>query len=368
MVVGLVLLTACGRVANVTTADISGPTRVDASTVEFDFSGDAAVVDGAPVPAALLVESIDALRLSPEIAERITGSRLVDQVGSDGASPATVSALLTTEIYLALVDAELARQGVDVTEADRAAAEAETRNDYGDELDSLPADYRDALIERNARLVALQIAIEGSAPTADELELYYQDHIDDFTETCLSVITVLDRPAADEAIAELSAGADFAAVAVAHSIDPLTAGDGGHIGCHRTGSLAPEIEAALARLEVSEVSTPVETGGTVQVLMVMERRTPALVAVEGEIMAELGPSPSQSFRTWITDKASSARIEVDPRFGAWNPEQGVVRAVTDPGGSLDFEEVPVLPRDETDESGAGGSSETSTATGDASDG
>ncbi|MGD8618108.1 MAG: peptidylprolyl isomerase, partial [Gammaproteobacteria bacterium] len=67
-------------------------------------------------------------------------------------------------------------------------------------------------------------------------------------------------------------GEDFAALARAHSQDPLSAARGGDLGWLSQGDTVPEFEDVMNRLEPGELSKPFKTQFGWHLLQVMERR------------------------------------------------------------------------------------------------
>ncbi|MBP70445.1 MAG: peptidylprolyl isomerase [Haliea sp.] len=89
---------------------------------------------------------------------------------------------------------------------------------------------------------------------------------------------------------ELAAGKSFADVAAERSDDVGSAGNGGDLGFSAGDAFPPEMEEAVAALEVDTVSAPVETDAGTHILMVTERRdseAPSLAELRPELEAGL---------------------------------------------------------------------------------
>jgi len=84
---------------------------------------------------------------------------------------------------------------------------------------------------------------------------------------------------AQDALSELKAGARFADVAKKYS-DAPNAEDGGDVGFMKTGTMAPEITAAVAKLDVNETSELIETKYGSIILKVLERFSPGIPKFE----------------------------------------------------------------------------------------
>jgi peptidyl-prolyl cis-trans isomerase SurA len=67
-------------------------------------------------------------------------------------------------------------------------------------------------------------------------------------------------------------GEDFATLARSHSQDSVSAANGGELGWVNPGDLVPQFEEAMNRLQIGEVSDPVETPYGWHIIQVEERR------------------------------------------------------------------------------------------------
>jgi len=84
---------------------------------------------------------------------------------------------------------------------------------------------------------------------------------------------------ADEALAELKAGQRFGEVAKKYSDGP-SAEQGGDVGMLKEGTLAPDIAAVVAKLDVNEFSDVIETKYGCIILKVVERYSPGIPKFE----------------------------------------------------------------------------------------
>ncbi len=121
---------------------------------------------------------------------------------------------------------------------------------------------------------------------------------------------------ADEAtrlIGELDGGADFGALAEAHSTGP-SGPDGGDLGFFQKDQMvAPFAEAAFAMDPGSYSATPVETRFGWHVILVEERRTvtPSFEDVRVELESELGRDAVTALLSELRDEASIERFDMD---------------------------------------------------------
>ncbi|HEY1876026.1 MAG TPA: peptidylprolyl isomerase, partial [Rhizomicrobium sp.] len=94
---------------------------------------------------------------------------------------------------------------------------------------------------------------------------------------------------AEEVERQLHQGAPFPVVARQFSQHP-TAATGGDMGWVNTGQLAPELEAALSRMDVGSVSDPIRSTGGWYVLGLRERQEPLGTKIASVPTGPTGPS------------------------------------------------------------------------------
>jgi len=127
-------------------------------------------------------------------------------------------------------------------------------------------------LERRDLLLQMEEKIKDlPQPGPAEVEAYYQEHPDKFTEPerkHVSIILLRVQPSAGGAVWEETAGrvaalrfqliegADFSELAQANSQD-FSAPNGGDLGFLHSGMLADEAETALAPLAVGEITEPI---------------------------------------------------------------------------------------------------------------
>jgi peptidyl-prolyl cis-trans isomerase D len=207
-----------------------------------------------------------------------------------------------------------------------------------------------------------------AAPSDDEIKAYYDEHRDDrFTapeEVRARHILIKLPPAADEkaraaartkaedVLAKVKKGADFAKLAQDVSEDPGTAGKGGDLGLFSRGHMVPAFDAAAFALEPGAVSAVVETPFGFHIIKVEEKLPGGqkpLDAVRDEIVKtlsaekglELARKQAESDRRDVvhgkslTDVAGS-RIKESPPFAATEeiPGVGRVKAFSDAAFAL----------------------------------
>jgi peptidyl-prolyl cis-trans isomerase SurA len=124
----------------------------------------------------------------------------------------------------------------------------------------------------------------------EEARKYYEAHKDEFKspgmvhlgQVLISTEKLKPEEAekrANAALAELKAGQRFADVAKKYSDGP-SAEQGGDVGFMEEGKLAPDIAAAIAKLDRNEFSNPIQTKYGYIILKVLDRYSPGVPKFE----------------------------------------------------------------------------------------
>ncbi|TMA39876.1 MAG: hypothetical protein E6J79_01705 [Deltaproteobacteria bacterium] len=166
------------------------------------------------------------------------------------------------------------------------------------------------------------------------------------------------RKKAEDLLAKVRAGGDFAALARKNSDDPGSAAQGGDLGLFGRGTMTPAFESAAFALEAGKVSDVVETPFGFHVIKVEEHRpggVKALDAARDEIVQalraeralELARKQAETDRREIVrgkalaEAAAGRTVEETPPFAAADdiPGVGRVKAFTDAAFALQTGEV-----------------------------
>lgn len=110
-------------------------------------------------------------------------------------------------------------------------------------------------------------------PTVSPGEITRARHIVVRATPDMSEFSINDaKTRAEEALAKIRSGADFATTARQYSQDRFTAYQGGNIGYYTTGTMYKEFEAAAAKLAPGEVSEVIRTPVGYHIIQVTERQ------------------------------------------------------------------------------------------------
>ncbi|RXI99883.1 foldase [Anaerobacillus alkaliphilus] len=125
-------------------------------------------------------------------------------------------------------------------------------------------DFRNLVMQH---LVVQKVASEGAVVTEEEVRAEYEAG----RELEASHILVQDLETAEEILAKLNQGEDFAELAQEYSIDPGSGAAGGSLGSFERGRMVPEFEQAAFSLAVGEISDPVQSDFGYHIIKVTER-------------------------------------------------------------------------------------------------
>ena len=338
---GLVLATGCGS-ASPSAATIRFPAVAAGATSEPATSGSdssattastaVAYGDSVTIDRSEFEKELKALHDNKQLQAASGGSGLAG-AGKNTLDPRLASGWLTFVIQDKLVGHEVDRRRLQVTPAHTEAAKAQMSTQFGSEeaVAGFPGWFRDLLIERNSRAVALQSALGGVDLSGDSLRKYYDEHKADFSLNCVSHILVRSKAEADSTLARLQGGEDFAAVAKAVSLDRGTVPSGGDLDCSPKGAFVPEFDQAASELEVGKLSDPVQTQYGFHILRVRERKESSFEESQDQIRTLLNAQSQNAYRQFLRQALTSVRVTVDKRYGTFEaPAAGQVPVVVPP--------------------------------------
>jgi hypothetical protein len=210
----------------------------------------------------------------------------------------------------------------------------------GDQLlNGLPKSVDDAQVLNQA--YDEKLLADGADLSADAILDYYVANKSEFTVDCVSRIVTGSEGAANQVVATLNAGAPFAAVAKASSIDTQTAANGGSLGCSYTQA-AVDQDLGQQSILPGRPTTPVQDSGTGQwfVYEVTRQTLEPLSAVSSVVRRELLQATTNVDRVSkeIIAFAHRSDVSVNPQYGTWDrttivppvapPPQYLLAAVT----------------------------------------
>ncbi len=296
----------------------------------------AATVDGTEVPQQQVVDELEAIRDNPGYLEAIQQEVQSPVLGTaeDAFDAAFVAQVLSQQIRYAMIANEVERRGLEADAACRDTVRADlverlagvTPDGDGETvLSAFPAGYREQLLkwDTDVRLLQSDLA-EVSCIEADAVDAYYAERQGEFEQLCLSHILVATEEDAIDVQAELDGGADFAALAQTRSLDTQTGAIGGDLGCVLSGQLPRDIRDLLAEVPVGDTSASVPTQAGLSVILVRSRDVPELSEIRDDVEQAVSSEIALRFRDWLFEAIEVVDVQVDPRYGVWDPQTGEV--------------------------------------------
>ncbi|HON42011.1 MAG TPA: peptidylprolyl isomerase [Bacillota bacterium] len=191
---------------------------------------------------------------------------------------------LISEMLLAQAATEA---GVSVSNEEVDREFESVRQQVGPEFESLLAQYGMTAddLRKNIKisLLVFRVSTKDVVVTDEQIAAYYNEHTADFESPEMvkaSHILVETEADAQAALDRISAGADFADVAAAVSMDPMTAQNGGDLGFFAAGEMVPEFGDAAFALKTGEISGIVKTDYGYHIIQVTDRVEPRRASFE----------------------------------------------------------------------------------------
>ncbi len=289
----------------------------------------AASVNGADIAVAAVEERYDAIAANPQFQEQL------EQGGGDDFVEQVQARLLSDLIETRLVEQGASDLGVEISEADVDERRQTLIDEIGGEeqFEQLVAEsgLTAEQVDEQVRDITLREEVQeelaaGIDVTDEDVEAFFEENREQrFDVAEARHILVETEDEANDVIARLSAGGDFAEIAQEQSIDTGSGAQGGDLGSFPRGQMVPEFEEAVFTAPIGEVVGPIETQFGFHVIEVTERAEPELDDVEEEIRAELAQAQQgEVVEAWLVEQRQNADIDVNPRFGEWDPETGQV--------------------------------------------
>ncbi|CAN5748134.1 hypothetical protein BH24ACT4_BH24ACT4_07380 [soil metagenome] len=305
----------------------------------------AATVNGADISADRVDEIVEAY----VSADAETYGQF-DGVGDDTLSMDPVTNVLSSLIGQVLQSELAAERDAVPTEEERTQAEEEIRTSFVQEetpaaegetspsdainteiFESLSQDTRDYLIDLRADALALtRVVGEETGSTDEAARAYYDENPELFRVLCLRLLAVAepDLPAIQD---RLDADEDFGEVSAEVSIDPqIVESVQGPPQCTAIGQLQQQLEPTafgeLAAGAEGDVVGPFayDAEGNVVLVELQAVQTTPFEEVRDLLLQQLPSAGDQAVAALIESEVPEADVSVDPRFGTWSPEQGIV--------------------------------------------
>lgn len=191
------------------------------------------------------------------------------------------------------------------------------------------------LFELGRRILTVRAArtaiAEEQVGTA-ALRAQYDHRSLEFTSVQVDHILVETKAAAESVYRRVRQATEtqFVAVAKEVSIEPGAKDRGGQLATAPATQYVPEFANAAIALDPGEISPPVHTQFGWHVIYLVDKEVTPFPEAKEQL---LEPLADGAFQDWLKDRARDLDVEVDPRYGRFEPGSFSVSAVrsTDPG-------------------------------------
>jgi foldase protein PrsA len=249
-----------------------------------------------------------------------------------------LSRLVNREVLQAAAE----REGVTVEDGDVAAQLEDFAAQAGGEQALEAQAAQNGISPKDLQPFLRDVVLEqalGDKLTEDEdvppeqLEGLYKQNIAQYDRVRSRHILVADEAQARSILAQVREDpSKFADLAAEFSTDTSNKDQGGDLGLQGRGQFVPEFDALLFSAEPGTYDV-VQTQFGWHVVNVQERETTSLAEATPELRrAALQEQRAQVTGALLREVASDLGVEVNPRFGRWDPETYSVEAVESPNG------------------------------------
>lgn len=192
---------------------------------------------------------------------------------------------------------------------------------------SLPPAYQRLLTTLQVDQDLISAHLAGATLTNAGVQAYSAAHPEIAQLACVSVILVAKRTTAESLIKKINAGASFASVAKANSIDTQTAANGGSLGCVYPGQFAGSLGSIVGSIALNTPSQPIAFSSNYVILEVTQRQ---VGSPSGAALA-LVSSQTNAEATYVSKLGAHNSIWVNSAYGTWSVSSGQYQVVSSLG-------------------------------------
>ncbi|MBD8070830.1 peptidylprolyl isomerase [Bacillus sp. PS06] len=224
---------------------------------------------------------VSAFFMKREVVASVAGSSITKAELSAELLEQYGSTVLDTMITTKLIELEAEKQKITVS-SDEIEEEMQTLiNSYGGEeafnsvLASSGASIGALRQDVKSYLLTEKLLKERITITEEEMTTYFEENKDSYAQEEqieASHILVDDEDTANEVLAKLNEGGDFAELAEEYSTDESNASMGGELGYFGKGKMVEEFENVAFELEIDTLSEPVKTEFGYHIIKVTDKK------------------------------------------------------------------------------------------------
>ncbi len=197
-------------------------------------------------------------------------------------------------------------------------------------LDTLPPSFVDEQVQFVATATVLQEDLSGVGSRTSDLRRYFESHLAQFDDACLTIATFTTESAAQAAQASVASGTPFSQVASASE-------GGGQQGCEVLYQIASQLpsSAKLDTLPLNTVSDPIAYNNSYFLIEITKRTPTAYSQVATLVAGAVQQAGAAKTQKAIDAAQRRSVISVDSRYGVWVHVPGTVLVpLTPPAGDV----------------------------------
>jgi hypothetical protein len=186
-------------------------------------------------------------------------------------------------------------------------------------LATLPSSFVQRTVAFDAAVTLYEKSLVGVGPSVADLEQYFNAHAAEFDTACFTVAEYTSQTAAEAAAAQVTAGTPFATVAA-------QATGGGPQGCDILYGIAADLPAGsdLETLALNTVSSPIAEDGDYLLVEITSKTPTPFTKARTEVNSAAENAGATLARTAIDAAEKRASVNVDPRYGSWDPTEAQI--------------------------------------------
>ena len=293
-------------------------------------SGDpnvAATVEGTEVLVSEVEERYEQAKTQPQVAQQL-------EADTSGAFQSQLQAQILTQLVLSELLEQWAEE-LDITASDQDVADErealieqlggqEAFDQAVGESGLSEEDVNDQIRQRVLQNKIADSVSEDVDITDEDIAKFYEDNAEARfgPKATARHILVKEKAKAEQIMADLEGGGDFAKLAKKESTDTGSAQNGGELPEFGRGQMVAPFEEAVFDAKKGELVGPVKTEFGYHVIEVLDvSKGQSLDEVSEEIRSELAETQEGELLTKVLgERTKEAEVTVNPRFGTWNAE------------------------------------------------
>ncbi len=182
----------------------------------------------------------------------------------------------------------------------------------------MPASFVDQQVQFVATVTALQEDLSGIGSSDTDLQRYYESHRSRFDTACFTVAPYQSEADAKAAAAQVASGTPFSQVA--------SQAQGGPQGCSVLSDIVAELPSGsnLGSLPIGTVSAPIDDNGNWLLIQITSRTPTPFARAKPSVSEAVQTVGAKATETALGVAERHSSVSVDPRYGAWVPDPGVI--------------------------------------------